>query len=149
MLFLTYRHKDNAFLLFLLNTESNTHSQEVLCFDIQNMISFIQQHFSEKITLDQIALAGGIGQSKCCKLFGTYIHQTPNVYLTTYRLNKSTELLRMSDLNITEIAYEVGFNGASYYVEAFRKYIGISPSEYRQNLKNVLLISSDFECNCL
>lgn len=100
------------------------------------MISFIQQHFNKKITLEQIVLAGGIGQSKCCKLFSTYIHQTPNVYLTTYRLNKSTELLHMSDLNITEIAYEVGFNGASYYAEAFRKYFRISPSKYRQNLKN-------------
>lgn len=103
---------------------------------LKNMISFIQQHFHEKITLEQIASAGGIGQSKCCKLFSTYIHQTPNGYLTAYRLNKSTELLRMSDLNITEVAYAVGYNGASYYAEAFRKYFRISPSEYRQNLKH-------------
>lgn len=99
----------------------------------KNMISFIQQHFNEKITLELIASSGGIGQSKCCKLFDTYIHQTPNAYLTAYRLNKSTELLHMTDSNITEIAYEVGFNGASYYAEAFRKYFGISPSEYRKN----------------
>lgn len=103
---------------------------------LKNMIRFIQQHFNEKITLGQIASAGSIGQSKCCKLFNTYIHQTPNAYLTTYRLNKSAELLHMSDLNITEIAYEVGFNGASYYAEAFRKHFRISPSEYRQNSKN-------------
>ncbi len=39
----------------------------------------------------------------------------------------------MTNLNITEIAYEVGFNGASYYAETFRKYMGISPSSYRKN----------------
>ena len=99
---------------------------------LKNMISFIQQHFHERITLGQIAESGGVGQSKCCKLFGAYIHQTPNAYLTAYRLNKSTELLHRTDLAITEIAYEVGFNGASYYAEAFRKYFGMSPSEYRK-----------------
>lgn len=100
---------------------------------LKKMISFIQQHFNEKITLGQIASSGGIGQSKCCKLFDSYIHQTPNAYLTAYRLHKSTELLHMTDLNITEIAYETGFSGASYYAKTFRKYFGISPLEYRKN----------------
>lgn len=104
----------------------------------KNMIRFIQQHFHEKITLGQIASSGGIGQSKCCQLFDHYIHQTPNAYLTAYRLHKSTQLLQLTDSNITEIAYEVGFNGASYYAEAFRKHFGISPSEYRKNKNNIL-----------
>lgn len=100
---------------------------------LKNMIDFIQQHYREQITLEQIAASGGIGQSKCCKLFSTCIHQTPNAYLTGYRLHRSAELLQMTDLNITEIAYEVGFNGASYYAETFRKYMGISPSSYRKS----------------
>ncbi|WP_310603680.1 AraC family transcriptional regulator [Anaerosporobacter sp.] len=102
---------------------------------LKDMIGFIQQHFSEKITLPQIANSGSVGQSKCCRLFGTYLNQTPNTYLTIYRLNKSVELLRNSDLSVTEIAFAVGFNGASYYAEAFRKWIGYSPREYRENFR--------------
>lgn len=99
---------------------------------LKDMIDFIQQHYDEKITLQQIAKSGGIGQSKCCKLFQTFLHQTPNSYFVSYRLSKSTELLCITDMTITEIAYAVGFNGASYYAEMFHKYFGISPSAYRQ-----------------
>lgn len=102
---------------------------------LKNMTGFIQQHYHEKISLSQIASAGGIGQSKCCKLFRVYFHQTPNTYLTAYRLNRSVELLRTTDRSITEVAYAAGFNGASYYAETFRKWLHISPSEYRGNLE--------------
>lgn len=102
-------------------------------FVLKNMIGFMQQHFREQITLEQIAAAGGVGQSKCCKLFRTCLHQTPNVYLTRYRLNRSAELLVKTDLNVTEIAYEVGFNGASYYAELFHRHMGMSPSSYRKS----------------
>ena len=104
-------------------------------FVLKNMIGFMQQHFREQITLEQIAAAGGVGQSKCCKLFRVYFHQTPNTYLTAYRLNRSVELLRTTDRSITEVAYAAGFNGASYYAETFRKWLHISPSEYRGNLE--------------
>ena len=84
-----------------------------------------------KITLADIAASGAVGQSKCCKLFAKYIGQTPNLYLIQYRLGKSTELLKNTDMTVTEIAYAVGFNGSSYYAEAFRKWCGKSPMEYR------------------
>lgn len=98
---------------------------------LKNMIGFIQQNYTVKITLADIAAAGAVGQSKCCKLFAKYIGQTPNTYLMQYRLDKSTTLLKSTDMTVTEIANAVGFNGSSYYAEAFRKWYGKSPSEYR------------------
>lgn len=98
---------------------------------LKNMIGFIQQNYTVKITLADIAAAGAVGQSKCCKLFSKYIGQTPNLYLTQYRLDKSTVLLKSTDMLVTEIANAVGFNGSSYYAEAFRKWYKKSPSEYR------------------
>ena len=98
---------------------------------LKNMIGFIQQNYAVKITLADIAAAGAVGQSKCCKLFAKYIGQTPNTYLMQYRLDKSTTLLNSTDMTVTEIANAVGFNGSSYYAEAFRKWYGKSPSEYR------------------
>lgn len=100
---------------------------------LKNMIGFIQQNYTVKISLADIAASGAVGQSKCCKLFSKYIGQTPNVYLTQYRLDKSTGLLKNTDMNVTEIAHAVGFNGSSYYAEAFRKWSGKSPSEYRKD----------------
>lgn len=97
----------------------------------KNMVGFIQKYYTKKISLMDIAASGAVGQSKCCKLFAKYFHQTPNIYLTQYRLNKSIELLHNADLSITEIAFSVGFSGASYYAETFRKWFGMSPTEFR------------------
>lgn len=98
---------------------------------VKNMVGFIQKNYSHKISLMEIAASGAVGQSKCCKLFAKYFSQTPNGYLTQYRLNKSIELLHDTDRSITEIALSVGFGGASYYAETFRKWIGKSPTEFR------------------
>lgn len=99
---------------------------------LKNMIGFIQQNYTTKMTLADIAASGAVGQSKCCKLFSKYVGKTPNHYLTQYRLDKSTFLLKNTDMNVTEIAAAVGFNGRSYYAEAFRKWYGKSPTEYRK-----------------
>lgn len=98
----------------------------------KNMVGFIQKNYAHKISLMDIAVSGAVGQSKCCKLFTKYFSQTPNLYLNRYRLNKSMELLQNTDLSVTEIALSVGFGGASYYAETFRKWIGISPTEFRK-----------------
>lgn len=98
---------------------------------LKNMVGFIQQNYDIKISLSDIAASGAVGQSKCCKLFAKYIGQTPNTYLILYRLDKSTELLKNTNMTVTEIAHTVGFGGSSYYAEAFRKWSGKSPSEYR------------------
>ena len=97
----------------------------------RDMVGFIQKNFARRVSLQEIARAGAVGQSKCCKLFAKYFGQSPNTYLNQYRLNKSLDLLRDSDMSVTEIALTVGFSGASYYAEVFRKYFGESPTEYR------------------
>ncbi len=102
---------------------------------LKEIIGFIQQNYHRKISLADIAAAGAVGQSKCCKLFADYIGQTPNLYLMRYRLDKSTELLKSSDMPITKIAFAVGFGGSSYYAEAFRRWYGKSPTEYRKCLQ--------------
>ncbi len=109
-----------------------TESNSIDLYILKNMIGFIRQYYHEKLTLAQIAEAGSVGQSKCCKLFKKYLSQSPNEYLTNYRLEKSMQLLQTSDLSITEIAFAVGFSGSSYFSETFRKCFGNSPKEYRK-----------------
>lgn len=112
-------------------SESPSRIQNSDLLILQNMMGFIQKNYAMRISLADIAASGAVGQSKCCKLFAEYIQQTPNTYLTQYRLNKSTALLKATDMTITEIAAAIGFNGSSYYAEAFRKWCGKSPTQYR------------------
>jgi AraC-like DNA-binding protein/mannose-6-phosphate isomerase-like protein (cupin superfamily) len=103
---------------------------------LKDMIGYIQQHYKEKITLDEVAAAGKVCKSNCCSIFQKYLKQTPVSYITHYRLKQSIDLMISSDMTITEISYETGFSGASYYTETFRRYFGTSPSEYRKGIQN-------------
>ena len=98
----------------------------------KDMARFIRENYMEKLSLADIAAAGAVGQSKCCKLFARFFFQSPAVYLTRHRLSKSMELLLHTDLPVIEIALSVGFGSASYYTETFRKWMGKTPSQFRK-----------------
>ncbi|MBO5460788.1 MAG: helix-turn-helix transcriptional regulator [Ruminococcus sp.] len=102
---------------------------------LKDMVSFIHEHYSEKITLADIAAAGHVSKRACGNIFLRYQHKTPIEVLTEYRLRSSIELMKHTDMTILEIGLSVGFSGASYYAETFRKYFGKSPGEYRKMLR--------------
>lgn len=99
---------------------------------LRSMITYIEEHYMEHISLPDIALSGACCKSKCSLLFKKYLRDTPINYTTKLRLRKSLTALLSSNSNITTIAYEYGFNGASYYCETFRKYYGVSPLQYKK-----------------
>lgn len=101
---------------------------------LQSMISFIQGHYKEKISLAEICKKGNVGKTTCSTIFMKYTNQTPIEYLTDYRLRKSIDLMFSTDMTFSEISYEIGFSGASYFTETFRKRFGCSPGEYRKKL---------------
>lgn len=99
---------------------------------LQSMVAFIQKNYKEKVTLEEIARAGSVSKSTCCKVFGKYSSQSPLGYLIEFRLRKGMELLRSTDMTVTEVCFEVGFSGPSYFSESFRKSFGCTPVEYRK-----------------
>ena len=105
-------------------------SSELAMF--KSMITFVEEHYAENITLEEIASSGACCKSRCSLLFKKYVCDTPVSYATKYRLRKSLAALLDSDESITGIAYEYGFGGASYYCEVFRKYYGVSPLKYKK-----------------
>lgn len=100
---------------------------------LKGMMDFIQKHYSEKITLKDIAKSQNISEATCNRLFHRYLNQSPTAYLIDYRLTKAKELLTYSTYNMTEIAERCGFNGSSYFSEMFKKQYGMSPRDYRKN----------------
>jgi len=98
----------------------------------KQMVEFIYQNYQDKITLNDIAQAGEICRSKCCKIFKKYLSKSPIDFLNTYRLEVSMTLLMNSSFNITEVAFLCGFHNPSYFTENFTRYKGCSPSEYRK-----------------
>lgn len=99
---------------------------------LKSMIAYIEEHFTQRITLNDLASSGVCCRSRCSFLFKKFLHQTPMTYIARLRLRKSLAALLESEKGISEIAYEYGFCGASYYCETFQKYYGISPLKYRK-----------------
>ncbi len=102
---------------------------------LRNMIAYMEEHYTEHITLANIALAGACCKSRCALLFKKYLRDTPISYATKLRLRKSLAALLDSDRTISDIACEYGFNGASYYCETFKKYYGESPKMYKRRVR--------------
>lgn len=99
---------------------------------LKDMIHFISEHYTEKISLADICAVGKVSKTTCSTIFVNYTNQTPFSYLTEYRLKKSTELLLSGDSTVSEICFEVGFSGASYYAETFKKSYHVTPAAYRR-----------------
>lgn len=100
---------------------------------LRNIITYIEEHYQERITLEDIALSGSCCKSKCSLLFKKYLRDTPITYITKLRLRKSLGALLDPDKSITDVAYENGFCGSSYYCETFKKFYGMSPLAYRKS----------------
>jgi len=116
-----------------LLSKKTEHMNDVqLITTIWKMIGFIHQHYDLKISLDDIASAGNVCRSQCCKLFNKYVGQTPNIFLTQYRIQKSCDMLRETNRSVCEIAISCGFQSASYFTSIFRKQVGYVPIDYRK-----------------
>ncbi len=122
------RHTDT---LSMVHRSSNQTDMSVQ----KDMVAFIFQHYSEKITLADIAASGHVCRSKCCSIFKHYLQQSPIDFLNSYRLKASCNLLINTDISITEIALACGFNHLSYFSKMFFDTFACTPSEYRSSQK--------------
>lgn len=100
---------------------------------IRRLLSFIHDHYMEKLTLDDISAEINLCKSECCRFFKKYMRKSLFDYLLYYRIEKSLPLLAQTDLTVTEIAEQTGFSTPSYFTRVFKEQLGCSPSEYRKN----------------
>lgn len=99
---------------------------------LKEMMLFIDEHYRDRISLNDIARAGGVSQSLCNQIFNKLTEKSPIEYLAQYRCRKVADLLASSGMSMTEVAEATGFSGASYMAETFKKYFGQSPREYKK-----------------
>lgn len=104
---------------------------------IKDMLSFIQQNFSHRLTVRQIAGVIPISERECYRLFKKHLGISPVEYLTDIRLQKARELLIESDKCILDIALETGFGSSSYFGKIFKHQIGITPKAYRRGISHI------------
>lgn len=95
------------------------------------LINYIGQNFTSTITLEQLSQHSGLSKNGIISIFNRLYHTTPIKYINTLRIYRAEELLRSTDLTITQIALECGFNDSNYFTRTFRSIKGMTPREFR------------------
>ncbi|MCA0755048.1 AraC family transcriptional regulator [Paenibacillus sp. N4] len=98
---------------------------------LTNVISYIEDHYNEPLTIEKIAAQTDISARHLNRIFQTYYQMTPISYLQTIRLERACSLLTQTDLSISEISGECGFNDSNYFTRQFTRAYGQSPKAYR------------------
>lgn len=117
-----------AFALNRHNTFEDSESAEA----IHKAKIIMTEKFSQRIGPADVAEAINMGYSKFRRLFKEYTGYAPLQYLQELRLQRSKQLLTSTDLSLTEIADEVGYDNADYFSAAFKKKNHITPANYRK-----------------
>ena len=93
--------------------------------------SFVHQHIDEKISLTQVAKAVNTSANYLSEKFKEFTGETFVRYVALARYEKAHVLLRNADLRVSEIAFAAGFQSLSQFNRVFKKFSGVSPTEYR------------------
>ncbi|HJC57723.1 MAG TPA: AraC family transcriptional regulator [Candidatus Eisenbergiella intestinipullorum] len=99
---------------------------------IRHMLSYVQEHFTEPLSLQQIADSAFLSRRECLRCFQRTIGISPVQYIIDLRIRKARQLLLETSLPLLEICTECGFQDQSYFIKTFRERTGLSPARYRR-----------------
>ena len=117
-----------------ISNEKSTVSQpRVLSGKIKQ---YLDLNFSQNITVDELAEEFHIAPSYLAHIFKKYIGTPPIRYQVAKRMDEAKRLLSCTNLNVNAIAYMVGYENINNFYDPFKRYVGMTPNQYRQQIKN-------------
>ena len=117
----------------LVSCESESH--DVPPF-LQKVHSYIFEHYTERITLDGLAARFLVNKFYLQKQFRQLFGYTTVEYQNLLRVAKAKELLRKTNMSVSDLSYFLGLESASYFIQMFKKAEGTTPHQYRMEWKN-------------
>jgi AraC-like DNA-binding protein len=131
-----YRFQACAHLMTLLTYISRSYSRPDRHTDrpllhMGQVLSFIEQHYKETITIQQLTRLAHMSESTLMRTFKQVLNRSPIEHVIHVRVQKSVELLKQGDVRVTDAAYACGFSDSNYFSRQFRKVMGLSPKDYR------------------
>lgn len=95
---------------------------------------YIHAHYMDDLTVSSLAHQNGVNENRLFYVFQKYAGMGPGDYIRAYRLNRARDLLVTSSLPVGTIAAQTGYPDPLYFSRVFKKYFGVSPSKFRNNL---------------
>ncbi|WFB59987.1 AraC family transcriptional regulator [Paenibacillus sp. BR1-192] len=96
------------------------------------VVDHIHNHYQEDMNLNDLCSLSNLSRSTFCILFKEWTGKTFNRYLTDLRILQAMMMLKQPELSVTDVCYSTGFNELSYFCRIFKKYTGISPTDFRK-----------------
>lgn len=116
----------------IVHSIGNTSREHV----IDSIVHYIKHNYMENMKLETIAPLFGYNSSYLGKIFNKKMDMSFNSYVDTVRVDEARKLLEHSALKVYEIAAQVGYQNVDYFHMKFKKYMNMSPAEYRKKMKS-------------
>ena len=111
--------------------EEETNENVRLSAVTEKIRHYIDSHYKEDISLQDVAGAMNYSDAYFCKIFKQCFGKGFIVYLSEYRVEKAKELLSDVAINIKNVSQEVGYRDSNYFAKVFKRVVGETPTEYR------------------
>lgn len=115
-----------------LFSNSQIHKQKEYADKFNTVMDYIDTHYIEDLSLDDIANSIGFSKYHFSRLFKQYTNYTFGAYICHRRIKIAEDLLEKPELSITEVALQAGFPSISTFNRRFKQIKGCNPSEYRE-----------------
>ena len=99
----------------------------------KEMVSYIQQNYMGKILLREFGEQFHLSEKYISRYFKEHFHITLSRYVTYLRLEHAKQMLQETDISVTEVAMQSGYQNISYFIRSFKKTYGVSPLKYRKS----------------
>ncbi|MFE3321402.1 helix-turn-helix transcriptional regulator [Nocardia sp. NPDC059195] len=91
----------------------------------------VDRRYADPLDLDELARSAGVSKYHFLRAFAAVYGRTPAVYLAERRIERAQDLLRSTNLTVTEVCMLVGYSSLGSFSAKFRQLVGVTPSEYQ------------------
>ena len=106
---------------------------------VEHALEFIEHNYDKNIKIQDLASYIGINRSYLTNSFKKVLNTSPQLYLLNYRLDKACQLLKTTNLTITEISRMIGYEDSLAFSKLFKRYRGTSPKNYRLEKESIII----------
>lgn len=123
---------ENIVMMIIRHCSTNQTAENIPS-TVQNVVSHINYHYNQTLSLNECARKFSIAPDYLGKLFKKNIGISFNEYLNQTRINQACKLLMATDMSVNEIAVESGYTSTEHFIYTFKKHLGTTPSKYRKS----------------
>ena len=110
---------------------------------LKKAVEVVETHYKDsEFSVEVFVEKMAVSRSLLHKKLSAIVDQSAGDFITHIRLKKSAELLKTRTFNISEIAYQVGFNDPKYFSRLFRRVYGVTPTEYAEGKLPVTIVDN-------